>query len=288
MRPGGGPGGHGPGPGPHPGPGPRPGPGPHPGPRPTPRPGWYGGWGYYRHGDYYWDSPWVGGLIGLLIGAIINGQAQAQPESTPQSSYTAEEKVITAAKNLADAEAERTVKLIEQNGVEQTLHELNSYWQEQRQPTFLDERTPVSSLRVSGFQHYLTMTYEVDRSNNKVTVYVESPYYNVSEKKSAHYSDPARAHPQQRYAKRPIGFTVSDSARAQDGSFIVQSVDPATAAAYAGLKEGCVIKRVDGNSTAQVSAEQMETYIIRRSHEGVPVKITFTHNGKEQTVPVRP
>ncbi|MBQ9882336.1 MAG: PDZ domain-containing protein [Synergistes sp.] len=293
MRPGGGPGGHGPGPGPgpHPGPGPgphpgpRPGPGPHPGPGPYPGPGWYGGWRYYH--DNFWDSPWVGGLVGLLIGAIINGQSQS--DSAPQSTYTAEEKVTTAARNLAEAEADRTVNLIRRSGVEGALHELHDYWQEQRQPTFLDDRTPVSTLKVSGFQHYLAMTYEIDRSNHNVSVCVESPYYNVSEKRSARYEDPSpAAQPQDRYAHRSVGFTVSESERAPDGCLVVKSVEPATAAAYAGLKEGCEIKKIDGHSTANVSVEQMKAYVIRRSNEGYPVNVTFASGGKEKTVPIRP
>ena len=222
-----------------------------------------------------------------MIGAIINGQSQS--DSTTRSTDTAAEKVAAAAENLAAAEADRTVNLIARSGVDEALRELNNYWQEQRQPTHLDDRTPVSTLKVSGFQHYLAMTYEIDRTNRNVTVCVESPYYNVMERRSARYEDPApAAQPQGQYTQRSVGFTVSDSERTPDGFLIVKSVDHATAAYYAGLKDGSVIKKVDGHSTANVSTEQLKAYVIRRSHEGYAVNVTFAVDGKETTVPIRP
>lgn len=257
-------------------------------------PGWGGWWGTRlprRHRDRDWDSPWLSGLIGLIVGTIISGQAQARPETSVPAQESRADEVKRAAENIAEEQTERAVQIIKRDGPDGALKELNDSWQQQRQATFLDAGAPVGVLKVAGFQQDLTITYTLDRNERRVTVDVEAPYYGVSESRSAQYDDaplPAQSVPQQRSAAKLMGFTVSEEARASDGCMIVQSVAPATAAAYAGLKEGSVLKRVDGSSTAQVSVEQMAAYMTKRSEADAVVKITFTADGKEKTAPIKP
>ena len=273
----------------------RPGPGGMP---PWQNPGYATGWGGWwgtrlprRYRDRDWDSPWLSGLIGLIVGTIISGQAQARPETSVPAQESRADEVKRAAENIAEEQTERAVQIIKRDGPDSVLKELNDSWQQQRQATFLDAGAPVGVLKVAGFQQDLTITYTLDRNERRVTVDVEAPYYGVSESRSAQYDDaplPAQSVPRQRSAAKLMGFSVSEEARASDGCMIVQSVAPATAAAYAGLKEGSVLKSIDGNSTAQVSVEQMAAYMTKRSEADAVVKITFTADGKEKTAPIKP
>lgn len=307
-------GGPGPGPGPRPGPppGPRPGsgppprpmpPGPPPGYRPGPAPGWrptpppppprYDRYHrYHRYDSYRWDTGWFsGGLgIGVLLGTMLNNQAQAQAEANAIAKQQAYERKVAevqnAARDIASTQSAHVMQIISQAGPEYALQDLNSYWQAQGQATFLDARTPVSVLKVAGFQQELTILYTVDQSRQNVTVTVNAPQYSISESSTAQYTPPAPAAPA-KSAARMMGFTVADDARSPEGFLLVRDVTPATAAAYVGLKNGAVLYKIDGYSTAQVGVEQMGAYIKGRADADAAVEITFSDGGKQKTANIK-
>ena len=85
-----------------------------------------------------------------------------------------------------------------------------------------------------------------------------------------------------------LGFTVSDGSRSPEGFLVITSVVPSTVAAYAGVKSGSVLCAVDGNSTANVSAAQMEAYVGGRAAAGAAVKLTLADGGARRTLELRP
>lgn len=283
-----------------PGPGPRPGPppGPPPGPRPGPHPGWRPGPPppppRYHHWDSHWDSGWFGGAlgIGVLLGTMMNNQAQAQAQAeanaiAQQQAYERKvAEVRSAARDIAATQSGHVMQMISQVGPGHALQDLNGYWQAQGQATFLDGRAPVSVLKVAGFQQELTLFYTVDQTRQNVTVTVNAPQYNISESSTAQYTPPAPPAPVKN-AARMMGFTVADDVRSPEGFLLVRDVTPATAAAYAGLKNGAVLYKVDGHSTAQVSVEQMNAYIKGRAAADSTVEVTFSDGGQQKTAQIK-
>ncbi|MDO5115491.1 MAG: hypothetical protein Q4D58_05280 [Synergistaceae bacterium] len=241
-----------------------------------------------RHHHHHWDDGWFG--VGLLLGTMMNSQAQAQAEADAIAQRQAYERKVSevrgAAREIASAQSGHLMQLISQVGPEHALQDINAYWQGQGQATFLDGRLPVSVLRVAGFQQELTLLYTVDQSLLNVTVTVSAPQYGISESSSAQYTPPPPPAPV-KSASRVLGFTVSDEFRTPDGFLIAGSVTPATAAAYAGLKNGAVVYKVDGHSTAQVSVEQMNAYINSRAAADATVEITFSDGGQQKTARIK-
>ncbi len=288
--------GHGPNPGHVPGWGPPPPPpkmyhGPRPAPRwtPPPRHYYYGG----RHYDrwYGYDDGWfAGGLgLGILVSAMLNNQAQMQAQADAQAREQAYalkmSQVSSAATNIASQQSAHVMQIISQAGPDQALADLNNYWHSQGQATFLDARTPVSVLKVAGFQQDLTLVYTVDRTTNNVTVSVLSPQYNITQTSTAQYTPPAPVLPKE--TSKLLGFTLTDDARTPEGFLIVQSLVPATAAAYAGVKNDAVLYKVDGNSTAQVNVAQLNAYLQNRAAANAIVAVTFSDNGKQKTANIK-
>ncbi|WP_143330698.1 PDZ domain-containing protein [Cloacibacillus sp. An23] len=288
---------------------PRPG---HPGPRPLPprppvRPGHMPPPPppppRYYHRYHHWHDDWfISGLgIGLIIGALSNsggGYSSGERDYARRA-----EEVRKAARETAEQQGRHLIEIIERIGPQPALYELNEYWQAQGQTTALDTSDPMRSLKVSGFQENLTIVYWIDRTLEKATVTVTAPAYNVSESVSERYrwnepaALPATAPPHALPVKSPasggaelgsafkrLGFTLSEDARTPQGYLVIQSVVPATAAAYAGVKKGAALTAIDGNSTAQVSVEQLCAFIDRRASVGAAVKITVSENGKERSV----
>lgn len=283
----------------HPEPGPmRPGPVVRPGhiPPPPPPPPRY----YRYHYRHHWDDGWfAGGLgLGLLIGVLANS---AESSAATQESYDQRAaEVRSAAIDTAQAQSAHVLQVIEQIGAIPALYELNEYWTSQGQTTRLETNAPVSSLKVSGFQGGLTIVYFIDQNLRTVTVTVTAPEYNVSESRSARYTEPAAGQyqtvPGAAYTAAPVppgaafdslGFTLEEAARTAEGFLIIQKVQPATAAAYVGVRDGAVLYKIDGNSTAQVSLEQLCAYIERRTAAGAVAKITFSDGGKQKTANIK-
>ena len=73
-----------------------------------------------------------------------------------------------------------------------------------------------------------------------------------------------------------------------DGACRVAMAKASTVAAYAGVKSGSVLCAVDGNSTANVSAAQMEAYVGGRAAAGAAVKLTIADGGARRTLELRP
>lgn len=96
--------------------------------------------------------------------------------------------------------------------------------------------------------------------------------------------------PQQQFAPIPgpraLGFTVKEE-RTEEGYFIVDTVTPATAAAYAGVKSGAILYAIDGNSTAQVGVDQMYAYIQMRWAADATAVITFSDGDVQKSMPIK-
>lgn len=283
----------------HPGIGPRPPirPGHHLPPPPPPPPRYY-------HRYHHWHDDWFfGGLgIGLIIGALSNSGSS---DYSAQRDYERRaEEVRRAARETADQQSRHLVEIISRIGSQSALYELNEYWQAQGQTTSLDTSDPIRSLRVSGFQENLTIVYWLDRSAREETVTVTAPAYNVSESASSRYTEPPGTEaplelrqqqpappapepplpPETASAFKRLGFTLDENARTPQGHLIIQSVTPSTVAAYTGMTKGATLYKIDGNTTAQVSVEQLCAFIERRAAAGASVKVTFSDKGKEKTV----
>ena len=133
---------------------------------------------------------------------------------------------------------------------------------------------------------------------------VTAPAYNVSESASSRYTEPPGTEaplalrqqqpappapepplpPETASAFKRLGFTLDENARTPQGHLIIQSVTPSTVAAYTGMTKGATLYKIDGNTTAQVSVEQLCAFIERRAAAGASVKVTFSDKGKEKTV----
>lgn len=270
-------------------------PGHRPPPPPPPR-------FYYRHHRHHWHSDWfIGGLgLGLIIGALSN-----KSDYNAQYDYARRaEEVRLAARETAEQQSKHLVEIISRIGSQDALYELNEYWQAQGQSTALETSDPVRSLRVTGFQEDLTIVYWLDRAAREETVTVSAPLYNVSETARSRYSEPPGAPGESTLAARDpvapaanvaeseaepeafrrLGFTLDEKARTQDGHLIVQSVAPSTVAAYTGMEKGATLYSIDGNTTAQVSVEQLCAFIERRAALGASVKVAFSDGAAQKTV----
>ncbi len=251
---------------------------------------------YHRHRRHWHDGWFIGGLgLGLIIGALANSNS-----SSNERDYTRRaEEVRRAARETAEQQSRHVTEIIERIGAQPALYELNEYWQAQGQTTALDTSDPVRSLKVSGFQDGLTIVYRLDRAREDATVTVTAPAYSVSESVTERYKEPlAELSPASpiravkaggspaalNEAFKRLGFMLAEEARTPQGCLIIQSVVPATAAAYAGVTKGAALLEIDGSSTAQVSVEQLCSFINRRAASDAVVQITVSENGREKTV----
>lgn len=288
ARPGGGPSGQRPGGGPSgpgqggPSGGPMSGPGQQ-GPRPPRHSygGWYGGDGWYGNNGWGWFGGGVG--IGVLLGALLNNHSQARADAqAKQQAYEQKvSEVNAAAVSTVQEQCARLVQMLSQTSPEKALKELDEYWHAQGEATFLDGRTPVSVLKVAGFEPSMTLLYTVNTETKNATVTVNAPEYNVSQSSTAPYTPPPVVLTPN--AEKLLGFTVSDAERTPEGFLIVSKVVPATAAAYIGMKNKAVLYKVDGNSSAQVSVAQLYAYIDGRAKNNAAITVTFSAGGKQKS-----
>ena len=256
-------------------------------PPPPPRRYYYGGGWHDRY-----DRDWVGGAlgVGLLLGTLLNNQAQVQAQNDAQAQQLAYDmkaaNVQNAAMNTAATQSAQLVQILSQAGPQAALEDLNQYWHNQGQATFLDARQPISTLKVAGFEQNMTLTYTINSQTNTAVVTVSTPDYNVLQSSTVTYTPPPVFTPPE--TSKMLGFTLNDTDRTPQGFLIARQVAPATAAAYIGIKNNAVIYKIDGNSTAQVTAAQLNAYIRGRSANNAVVTVTFSANGKQKTGNIKP
>ena len=238
------------------------------------RPGWYDG-GYY--------DDWFG--VGVVLGTILNQQEQANTEAREAARLAQIENVRSSAADTAARQSDQITQIIAEVGPEKALSQLNDYWHDQGQATFLDARTPVSMLRVVGFQQNLTIVYTTDARSQNVSVTVTAPDYNVSETVTSAYRLPQPV--LSKDAERLLGFSVNDAERSPEGFLLVKNVVPATAAAYVGIRNGARLYSVDGSSTAEVSAAQLNAYVERRAGENATIEVVFSGGKGKQSARIK-
>lgn len=249
---------------------------------------------HHRHPhDYCDDAAIFGGLaVGLMIGALASSQQDqaAAREAEQQRVFEREvAEVREAARKLAEAQSVNVTEIISKLGPDHALEDLDNYWQAHEQPTLQDVNRPPRTLKIAGFSQNMRLLYDIDRERSTVTVTVSAPEYNVSESRTMPYVyTPPAARPSGGGVEKLLGFTVSDDSRSREGFLVVTSVVPSTVAAYAGVKSGSVLCAVDGNSTANVSAAQMEAYVGGRAAAGAAVKLTLADGGARRTLELRP
>lgn len=249
---------------------------------------------HHRHPhDYCDDAAIFGGLaVGLMIGALASSQQDqaAAREAEQQRVFERETaEVRETARKLAEAQSVNVTEIISKLGPDHALEDLDNYWQAHGQPTLQDVNRPPRTLKIAGFSQNMRLLYDIDRERSTVTVTVSAPEYNVSESRTMPYVyTPPVARPSGGGVEKLLGFTVSDDSRSPEGFLVVTSVVPSTVAAYAGVKSGSVLCAVDGNSTANVSAAQMEAYVGGRAAAGAAVKLTLADGGARRTLELRP
>ncbi|MDO4988347.1 MAG: hypothetical protein Q4E17_04920 [Synergistes sp.] len=254
----------------------------------------------YRRPIYYHNSSdstgwFLGGLgAGILLTAILsNNSSNSQPHHT-QAEREKEQiaakaaQIRSAAKQTASLQSSQLMTQISQSGAENALKNMENYWKGQSHPTYLDLSRPVSVLKVSGFQDDLNIVYTVNADMGSATVTVNALNFDVSESVSAQFAVSSAPQEMQKSGAQIAGFSVSEGVRNVEGFLIVQEVAKASAAAYAGLKPGSVMRKIDGNSTAAASVEQLWSYIKRRAETNSIINITFANGGgKAKTVQIR-
>lgn len=248
---------------------------------------------YHRHPhDYCDDAALFGGLaVGLMIGALASSQQDqaAAREAEQQRVFEREAaEVRDAARKLAEAQSVDVTEIISRLGPDHALEDLDNYWQAHGQPTLQDVNRPPRTLKIAGFSQDMRLLYDIDRERSTVTVTVSAPEYNVSESRTMPYVYAPPAAQPSGGVEKLLGFTVSDDSRSPEGFLVVTSVVPSTVAAYAGVRSGSVLCAVDGGSTADVSAAQMEAYIGGRAAAGAAVKLTLADGGARRTLELRP
>ena len=253
---------------------------------------------HHRHPhDYCDDAGLFGGLaVGLMIGALASSQqeqAAAQANAKAEEERRAYEREVSevrdAARQLAEAQSVNVMQIISKLGPDHALEDLDNYWQANGRPTLQDVNRPPRKLKIAGFSQNMTLLYDINREQSTVTVTVSAPDYHVSESRTMPYVyAPPAAPAAGGGVEKLLGFTVSDDSRSREGFLVVTSVVPSTVAAYAGVKSGSVLCAVDGNSTANVSAAQMEAYVGGRAAAGAAVKLTLADGGARRTLELRP
>lgn len=258
------------------------------GPPPPPPPRYSGGYNRGWYGD--WNGGWYndGFGVGILLGAIMSSQAQADAAAAAAQQQAYENKVAqirSSAEETATRQSSHLAQLISQAGPDNALADLNAYWQAQGQTTFLDARSPISTLRATGFPQNMTIVYLLDRNIKNITVTVNAREYGVSQSSSVPYTLPLPT--LSKDAQRLLGFSLADSLRSPDGFFLIQDVIPGTAAAYAGIKNGAKLYKIDGWTTATVTAAQLNAYIESRAAQNGTAAITFSGAGGQKTVQIK-
>lgn len=248
---------------------------------------------HHRHPHAYCDDAALfGGLaVGLMIGALANSQQDqaAAREAEQQRVFEREAaEVREAARKLAEAQSVNVTEIISKLGPDHALEDLDNYWQAHGQPTLQDVNRPPRTLKIAGFSQNMRLLYDIDRERSTVTVTVSAPEYNVTESRTMPYVYAPPAAQASGGVEKLLGFTVSDGSRSPEGFLVITSVVPSTVAAYAGVKSGSVLCAVDGNSTANVSAAQMEAYVGSRAAAGAAVKLTLADGGARRTLELRP
>ena len=230
-----------------------------------------------------------------MIGALASSQqeqAAAQANAKAEEERRAYEREVSeirdAARQLAEAQSVNVMQIISKLGPDHALEDLDNYWQANGRPTLQDVNRPPRKLKIAGFSQNMTLLYDINREQSTVTVTVSAPDYHVSESRTMPYVYTPPAAQASGGVEKLLGFTVSDGSRSPEGFLVITSVVPSTVAAYAGVKSGSVLCAVDGNSTANVSAAQMEAYVGGRAAAGAAVKLTLADGGARRTLELRP
>lgn len=302
----------------------------YPGPQPRPifrsyyRPGYYH---YPRYGNYrQYDSNdiWIGIGAGLLIGTLLSNMNRT-PQYSPSAnvpyggtnrndhpyynSYERERQINnirTRISEQAKTEAGRASKMASELGSEQTAALLARTWEGEGKRTYVDARSGLQLLKVTGFYDGSQMSYTFLPENRKVYVRISVPEYSLSAEESNYYSSPvgpAELVPSEEARKVPVvqnyapvaiitsdpvgtlrsgGFEIERSVRSNSGHMIIKQVDKGTAAYYAGISAGDILLKVDVYETKNFDPDWFNEYISNKRRSRSLIILSISRKGIEK------
>jgi hypothetical protein len=87
---------------------------------------------------------------------------------------------------------DHAVDLISESGVPGAVEMLVKSWEGEGKKTFLDDRSGVTVLKVSGFEENIRLEYTIRQDSKKISVRVTAPDYSVSRNREHIIRNPSR------------------------------------------------------------------------------------------------
>jgi hypothetical protein len=122
---------------------------------------------------------------------------------------------------------DHAVDLISESGVPGAVEMLVKSWEGEGKKTFLDDRSGVTVLKVSGFEENIRLEYTIRQDSKKISVRVTAPDYSVSEESGTYYKEPQPVPPSKNY----LGLELEELLRDPGGRLLIKDVAKGTISA---------------------------------------------------------
>lgn len=233
------------------------------------------------HTEVWVDATGLAVLLGTLAAGNTNNQAEAAKQ---QAAYEQKVREIREhAKESSRKEMEHAADLIFERGVPGTVELLVKSWEGEGKKTFLDDRSGVTVLKVSGFEENIRLEYTIRQESKKISVRVTAPDYSVSEESGAYYKEPQPLPPSKSY----LGLELEELFRDPGGRLLIKDVVKGTAAFYAGILPGDSLVMIDTYDTKNFDIARVDSYLESRAAAKAKVRVTVSQKGEQKSIDIQ-
>ncbi len=233
------------------------------------------------HTEVWVDATGLAVLLATLAAGNSNNQAE---EAKQQAAFEQKSREVREhAKESSRKELEHAVGLILERGVPGTVELLVKAWDGEGKKTFLDDRSGVTVLKVSGFEEDIRLEYTLRQENKRISVRVTAPEYSVSEESSAYYKEPEPVAPSKSY----LGVGLEEFFRDPQGRLLIKDVAKGTAAFYAGIRPGDSLVMIDTYDTKNFDISRVDSYLENRAAAKAKVKLTVSQKGEQKNIEIQ-
>ena len=233
------------------------------------------------HTEVWVDATGLAVLLATLAAGNTDSQAEAARQ---QAAYEQKVREIREhAKESSRKEMEHAVDLIFERGVPGAVELIVKSWEVEGKKTFLDDRSGVTVLKVSGFEENIRLEYTIRQESKKISVRVTAPDYSVSEESGSYYKEPQPLSPSRSY----LGVELEEFFRDPGGRLLIKDVAKGTAAFYAGILPGDALVMIDTYDTKNFDIARVDSYLESRAAAKAKVRVTVSQKGEQKSIDIQ-
>lgn len=233
------------------------------------------------HTEVWVDATGLAALLVTLAAGNNNDQAEAAKQQAAYERHVRE--VREHAKESSRKEMDHAVDLISESGVPGAVEMLVKSWEGEGKKTFLDDRSGVTVLKVSGFEENIMLEYTIRQDSKKISVRVTAPDYSVSEESGTYYKEPQPVPPSKNY----LGLELEELLRDPGGRLLIKDVAKGTAAFYAGIMPGDSLVMIDTYDTKNFDIARVDSYLASRAAAKAKVRVTVSQKGEQKIIDIQ-